>query len=284
MSKVCVIMSGLAYQYLLSIDNIIENLIEPLDADVYLNLSRKNNIRGFNEKNEFQRFPNSLTEKDINIIKNKFGKHLKGLQLFDEDVEYMKRLKKSNDYYIEKTKNFKKHESCSDVAFWFEDKNTPNLGSVNEQYFHVKECMDMVIKSGIKYDYCMRTRIDMRFNEKWNIDILKKSCIVKDESAILKQNNFTMDCLFSGSFEDMKFICENFSDRIGTFRNLAKTHGSKDSTLSPESQIAQFLMANKFKTPDLLNQKSDHLNTSDYPKICKALSYFISFKDELLKK
>lgn len=60
MSKVCVIMSGLAYQYLLSIDNIIENLIEPLDADVYLNLSRKNNIRGFNEKNEFQRFRKKL--------------------------------------------------------------------------------------------------------------------------------------------------------------------------------------------------------------------------------
>jgi hypothetical protein len=87
-----------------------------------------------------------------------------------------------------------------DIAFWSEDKNIPNLGSVNEQYFHVKECMDMVIKSGIKYDYCMRTRIYIHFKEKWNIEILKKSCIVKDESIVLKQNNYTVDCIFSSSF------------------------------------------------------------------------------------
>jgi hypothetical protein len=68
----------------------------------------------------------------------------------------------------------------------------------------------------------------------------------------------------------MKFICNNFSDSIGTYRIFKKCHISSDYTLCPESQFSQFLYANKFKTSDLLNVKIKYLKTSDYPKICKA--------------
>jgi hypothetical protein len=74
--SVCLIITGYIYQYLISIDNIIQNIVIPNNADIYLNIGIFNNIRGRDNNNNV-RHRKDLNNEDILIIKKKLGDNLK---------------------------------------------------------------------------------------------------------------------------------------------------------------------------------------------------------------
>jgi hypothetical protein len=269
MSRLCVVISGYIYQYLVSIDNIINNLIIPNNADVYMNIGIYNNIRGKN-KDVNTRYDKCLTNEDIFIIKNKFGKYLKKLFIFDIDEKYMEDLKKANVDYKERTNDF---DPLSYNAFYCVKKGVCNEKPTNEQYFHVSKCFDLIPENEI-YDYCIRIRLDTRINEIFNMDTIKLVSIEKSETPFIKTEFFDLEHLFCAKFNDMKFICKEFSKKIGTYR-IKQYIGKNDVTLSPETQFAQFLYENNYIHKNPYIHSIHHIKSDIYEKINSVFCYHI---------
>ena len=176
----------------------------PNNADVYINIAKLNFVRGCNKNNKFEKINEDLNENDIFNIKTKFGKYLKQLFIFDENENYINELNISNNNYLERVKHFRKDNSAKDCVFFDILTNEHNYKNTNEQYFHLKKCMEMMLKTNIKYDYVIRTRLDIRFDNIIDLNDIKEISIVENKNKNENKNNFekwATDCFLCGSFQ-----------------------------------------------------------------------------------
>jgi hypothetical protein len=278
-NKVCILISGYAYQYKCSIDNIINNIVIPNNADVYINIAKLNFIRGCNKNNKFEKINENLNETDIFDIKTKFGKYLKKLFIFDEDENYIKELKASNNNYLKRVKNFEKDNKAIDCSFYDISTKEHNYKNTNEQYFHLKKCMEMMLENNIEYDYVIRTRLDIRFNDIIDLEELKEISIVENNNININ-DKWTTDCFFCSSLKIMKNICLNFSNEIGSFqKNRLIINNKTEYTLCPETQLCFFLQENNLKNPEKIHPTVENIKCDDYTNFNNVLSYKLKLKN-----
>jgi len=274
--SVCLIITGYIYQYLISIDNIIQNIVIPNNADIYLNIGIFNNIRGRDNNNNV-RHRKDLNNEDILIIKKKLGDNLKKIFIFDIDDNYKLEMEKSNKRYKKRTDDF---DPGKYNAAYCSSKGNCIDGPTNQQYFHLKKCIEMIPKNK-KYDYCVRIRLDTRLNEIFNLDTIKLTSIKKSDTQIIKNDFYDLEHFFCGKFEDMKYILTNFSEKIGSYRKKCYINNT-DFTLCPETQFSQFLYENNYQYINAFNHVIKYIDTDIYNdlNIKKAFSYHIYLKNE----
>ena len=271
-----------AYQYKCAIDNIINNLVIPNNADVYINIAKLNFLRGTDKNNEFKKINEDLNDNDIFNIKTKFGKYLKQLFIFDENENYINELNISNNNYLERVKNFKKDDKAKDCVFYNISTKEHNYKNTNEQYFHLKKCMEMMLKTNIKYDYVIRTRLNIRFDNIIDLNI-KEISIIENKNKNENKNNFekwATDCFLCGSFETMKNICLNFSNNIGCYQeNRLIIKNKTEYTLCPETQLSFFLQENNLKNPEKIHPIVENIECDDYCNYKNVLSYKLKLQN-----
>lgn len=129
-------------------------------------------------------------------------------------------MEESNKRYTERCKDFAPAPGSISVPFYY----SLNLGSTNEQFFHVRKCIEMV---------------DDEFENEVIISDVVRTQV--DDHKQKKKTDWKIDSIMVMDFRDMKKYMTLFSDEIGSFRDKVIINGNEDHTLAPEVQFGQFI-------------------------------------------
>lgn len=187
--KIAILFSGTAYNFRQSVQSLMDNIIIPNDADVFILTSKENQSRKTptgkvidNENaNDWSKKTLSLIRdeitnintEDINFLNGVFGERLKVLDFIEDHPEYMEYLKGEIKRCAEKINEISLENIENEIVPLFlepiKTEDNSYLQSIVHQYNHVKKCYEMMCdheqKNGFKYDYVVRMRIDFIADE-----------------------------------------------------------------------------------------------------------------------
>ncbi len=191
--KTAVLLTGTAYNYEMSIDSILNNLLIPNDADVFVLTSRYNKIRRVPASPEVvtDHMPNewakkclgqSLVERPIdargeNLIRDVFGDRLKALVFIENLLDYTAYLAGERVKVIEIINAFRLESIRLGTPMpWgpepLVDSSSAAFGFMTDQYNNVKRGFELMEgyenAKGFKYDIVARVRFDFMVNEVFN--------------------------------------------------------------------------------------------------------------------
>lgn len=187
--KTAILLSGTAYNFRYSIKSIMDNLIIPNDADVFILTSRYNSDRKTPEgeivsaespKEWYEKSlgiirgeTDGLSEEDINFIKSVFGQSLKSINIIEDMPEYMSYLENERVNMMN-TVNLYRRTTSLNPPFGGDVTGTDNgnIRCVVDQYNHIKKCYEIMeqysLLNNIEYNYVARVRIDFVVPEKFD--------------------------------------------------------------------------------------------------------------------
>lgn len=184
--KTAILFSGTMYNFKYSIKSLMENLVIPNDADVFILTSRYNMMRkaGHTEKDIVAENntewhskamgmcrdeSKSILFDDVQLIRDTFGDRLKGFWFIDDMPQYQQYLTNErlrmmgviNTYRVNNLELGINPPFGGDVI---DPERNGNVRCVIDQYNHIKACYELMeryeAESGVHYDYVMRARID----------------------------------------------------------------------------------------------------------------------------
>lgn len=170
----------------------------------------------------------------------------------------MEELNESNLDYKRRTCNF--DPSPYEAAYYV--KGNCSEKPTNEQYFNLSKCFDLIPKD-MNYDYCVRVRLDTRLNEIFNLNTIKLVSIEKSDEPFTKKDFYDLEHFFCGKYNDMKYICKEFSKKIGSYTKKQYI-GNIDFTQCPETQFSQFLYENNYKLKNSYNHRIHYIKSDIY--------------------
>jgi hypothetical protein len=221
--KVAVIMAGLLGGYQVAIDPIMENLVLPNNADVFILTARRNYIHASSE-DDFTPYnwDSSICSIDEDCIKRCFGKHLRYFTYSEDLLGYQEELDKQKIALKERLSEFSK----KDIYFNQDSGTVHNETTYLDQFLRSKYLMTQVSD----YDLVIRIRIDQ---------VLTRPLILQPVEDNTLYWSGVEAYLFWGNQETMKRVCNGFLNDIGTYRS-PKYLGSKHG-LSSDGQFYGFL-------------------------------------------
>lgn len=194
--KTAILFSGSAYNIKHSLPSLLENLIIPNNADVFVVTTRVCKRRktpptipipdcdvdweGYSRKNEQTIVDETpLTNEELQLIRDTFGERLKALHVFEEMPEYYRhvtadriKMKEAVNTYIDESRE-KGIPYLPYRGNKINDHNTGAIRYVIDQYHHAKKCYEFMEQyekeHGFKYHYVMRARIDFKCPEVINL-------------------------------------------------------------------------------------------------------------------
>lgn len=186
--KTAILFSGSSYNVKFSLPSLLQNLIIPNDADVFVFTTRvcKRRItpaseipdasdnEKWNEKNATTIVDESpLSDDEIQLIKDTFGERLKMIAIAEDDYSYMEYIRDERtkmaeivNWYIGENQHLKLPLPFQGTLFTRPNDNSSNgtIRCVIDQYRHVKKCYEMMEQyeneNGFKYEWVVRARID----------------------------------------------------------------------------------------------------------------------------
>lgn len=190
--RTAILFSGTAYNFRHSIASIMENMVLPNDADVFILTSRYNMMRRtvsssdvpladdanqdlWNSKSRsITRHETQINDSDIAFIRETFGNRLVELQFIEDNPSYMAYLNTERVNMMMGINRYR--DECLTIPGAIQpfggDATQPENGNIKcvvDQYNHVKKCFEiMQHHEGIKgrYDYVVRARLDCIASEK----------------------------------------------------------------------------------------------------------------------
>ncbi|HDZ37825.1 MAG TPA: class I SAM-dependent methyltransferase [Marinobacter sp.] len=190
--KTAVLLSGTAYNYEMSIDSILANLLVPNDADVFILTSRYNTLRRVPASKEVvtdlmpaawaaKAAKQAQVERPIDArgekrIRDVFGDRLKGLFFIDDMPDYLDYLTGERTKMVKAIGNYCQESMAMGLPLPF-DGNAVHAGDgairyVADQYNHVKKCFRLMeaheSEGDFKYAIVARIRFDFIVNEVFN--------------------------------------------------------------------------------------------------------------------
>lgn len=192
-TRTSILFSGSAYNIRFSIQSIMENLIIPNNADVFIvterRCLRRKTVAGeippledwpkWQKKNEtvIQDSSQPLTDEEIQFIKDTFGDRLKVFFLVDDNIDYKNYIINERDKMRIACNEYRRQSLELGIKPPFVeifDSDNGNIKSVIDQYHHVKKAYDLMCEyenqNNFKYDYVMRARIDFIVPEKISLE------------------------------------------------------------------------------------------------------------------
>ncbi len=169
-----IIFSGTSYNFRNSIGSLMENLVIPNDADVFILTSRYNMqrrtdsgklptatelVEWHNKSVTLERFETQLNTSDIDLIRNTFGDRLKRLEFIEDIPNYLPYIESQRVLMKDYINKFRSESTPAPFGGDVTSTDNGNLKCVVDQYNHVKKCFEMMEAYG-KYDYVMRARLD----------------------------------------------------------------------------------------------------------------------------
>ena len=200
--KTAVIMAGLLGCYQVSVDSIMQNLVIPYDADVFVLTSNGNYVHASNE-NDFEPGiqPTPVSSCDEDAIKACFGGHLRHFSYSEDIPGYQDDLEQQQ---------FKLKERLASVENRHGDAYfDPNTQTIRHPIWYLDQFLRLkyLIQKVSGYDMVVRYRIDQILTRPLPL------CSIEDGAFWWSG----MDNLFYGDQTTMNRVCSNFLDNIGAY-------------------------------------------------------------------
>lgn len=177
--RTAIILSGTAYNFRYSIKSLMDNLVLPNNADVFIltseyNMERRtkageiplaSNPGEWHEKStQIERNETIITQADIDFIRSVFGDRLKVLQFIHNIPDYEPFLERDRVAMMNTVNDYRSLNSPQPFGSKVNNTENGNVKCVVDQYHHIQKCYELMEgyenQSGIRYDYVMRARID----------------------------------------------------------------------------------------------------------------------------
>lgn len=221
--KIALLITGQMRTFWFAIDSIIENIIKPNEPDVFIFTGRNNlgdsycldemeTISSYHGRNKISSLK-FINEKQF--AQDKIGGYLKGFNKNDYVKSYWDEYNLIYDeaqYYSEDIINDPK----------INKENPRPMDFVILQYLIVKKGIGMIIdyenKNGFKYDYILRIRTDMVYQN----PLIIKDIVANNDSDLFFLNNYYGDAIsdvfYLGKNAPMKELLLNFVHSYGKMR------------------------------------------------------------------
>ncbi len=196
MIRTAILFSGSAYNVRFSLDSLMENLIVPNDADVFVVTTRICKRRktpastpipdpnvdweSYRKKNERTVVDDTpLSDEELQLIRDKFGDRLKVLVVAEEMPDYWNSVISGRIQMKDTVNNFilnatSKSQIPAFGGMTIDDHNSGTIRYTSDQYRHVKKCYELMEDyenlHGFKYNHIMRARIDFIAPEVINLN------------------------------------------------------------------------------------------------------------------
>lgn len=273
--KTAILFAGSGYNLQYSLESLLKNLVEPNNADVFVLIPRNEKRRktpaseirndvdtpegwaSFDAKTRTTIVDDSpLRDDELAYIRQVFGDRLKVLQVADDlpdymqyiDLERIKMMNTINSYIREcKAKNLPLPLNGIEIH----DPTTGYIRMTIDQYRHIRKCYQLFEeyerKTGTKYKYVMRARIDFVCDEPI---LIEHYTLNHDESYLYSMGSFRRDpfewadefCWFSK--RDIAARLFPALDRMGIITTRAYNtvdNTGNDTIFSPECQFSLLL-------------------------------------------
>lgn len=270
MKKTAILFSGSAYNTDYSLDSLMNNFIEPNDADVFIVTTRGMKRRKTPssdiptaEENEKWNLKNSTTIVDSTILSNVeiegikkiLGDRLKGFLVFEDNSDYheyvLSERRKMNvmvNEYIDESNRIKSPHTFKGIKIM--DSNAGTIRCVIDQYRHIKkayELMELYEKeNNFQYEYVVRARID--FICPFELNILHYTLNHDSEllyvcGTVLQEERIWADEYMWFSKRPMARKLFPLLDRMGLMntRKYKTIEGNNDMIFDPEVQFGILL-------------------------------------------
>lgn len=177
MTKTAILFSGSAYNIRFSLQSLLDNLIIPNDADVFVLTTRyclrrktvastpipdvDKDTEAWAAKNKDTiRDMEPLNDEELQLIRGTFGDRLKVLQVADDMPDYMEYLQSERNYMWTVIKEYNREL----LSAGKEPTKPGSINSIVDQYRHAWKLYQLMQEyekqSGVKYDWVARFRID----------------------------------------------------------------------------------------------------------------------------
>ena len=195
MTRTAILFSGSAYNIRFSIQSMMDNLVMPNNADVFIVTERRCLRRRTpageipDIETQWEKWENKtktiehyldqpLTNEEIELIKTTLGDRLKGFYLMDDMPEYFGYINQERDKMVAAVNTYRKENIELGIKPPFGNDVTHNdngnIRCVVDQFRHIKKCYEFMCdyenQNNFKYDYVMRARIDFIVPEKISIE------------------------------------------------------------------------------------------------------------------
>lgn len=232
--KVAVLLAGNLGCHRLCIKSIMDNIIKPNNADVFILASRNNNyIHASSEHFERINVDVKVTKEDKDSIIECFGSHIKHFGYIEDIENYEEGITKNMNEIKDRISWIDKPTEPTEIY----DAETKNI-DYNVRYKYIDQYLRLqyLAKMANDYDYIIKARIDQ---------ICDTEIKIQDTSVeILWWNG--MENLFYGSANIMKEICLTFVNKIGMYdtkdyREKYCQHSNRDYRLTSDLQFRGFI-------------------------------------------
>jgi hypothetical protein len=242
--SVAILMGGNLGCYKHTIDSVMNNIIKPNNADVFILTSKNNYIHAGTDNFDCINIEVPVSKEDEENIKKCFGENLKYF-------EYIENISGYNDSLISCLNNLKNNISWINITENHIERFNKNTKTIDDGVRYIDRYLRLqyLIKLVDKYDFIMVVRID-------------QMCYTTIKIESVENNVFytnTMDNLFYGSKNIMREICLNFVNEIGLYDDknyIDRYNNGIDYRLTPEVQFSKFII----KTLSKLNTIIIHNN------------------------
>lgn len=195
MGKTAILFSGSAYNVKFSLPSLLNNIVVPNDADIFVLTTRvckrrktpatspipdcdidweaysKKNATTINDMTE-------LTNAELELIRETFGDRIKGLYVFEDMQQYYNHVLNDRRQMMNVINAYMAESEKKNLPLPYngrkcEDANTGSIRYTIDQYHHIKKCYEIMEQyeqaNNFKYEHVIRMRIDFKAPEVINI-------------------------------------------------------------------------------------------------------------------
>jgi hypothetical protein len=194
MTRTAILFSGSAYNVKFSLPSIMENLVLPNNADVFILTERRCLRRKVAEGpipdiSEWEKWElknrgtihdlaHPLTDEEIQLMRDTFGDRLKVVSLIEDIPGYTEYLEEERKKMMAVVNEYINQNHSMGIKppfpFIMDHHDNGNLRCVVNQFRQIMKCYELMVdyenNNGFKYDYVMRARIDFIVPEKISIE------------------------------------------------------------------------------------------------------------------
>ena len=193
MTRTAILFTGSIYNIRFSIKSVLENLVIPNNADVFIvterRCLRRKTLAGelpdisdwakWQAKNSRQinDLTQPLTDEEIQLIKDTLGDRVKSFFIMDNEHEYANYIASKREKMRHACNAYRNENIQLGIKPPFTeipDSDNGNIRCVVDQYQHVKKAYEIMCahehNENFKYDYVMRARIDFVVPEKISVE------------------------------------------------------------------------------------------------------------------